>query len=242
MIESFDNSLLFRCSALGNIVTKSGKLTDGAMTYLDELFIGAVYGVRKEAYGKALEKGVVCEPEARAMLNHLYPDNFIKKVSESKKNDYLIGTSDVIIDGIVYDIKNAYDLFTFGKATLSHIYEWQLRGYMMLYDIPKARLFYCLCDMPDYLIAQEQKSMFYRERKWMSMEDPDYLEACEVLHYAHKYSNMEIWERFKIWEIERTEESEEKIIKCVKQAREYLNSLLKEHNDRIAYNKQLLKL
>ena len=85
MIENFDNWLC-RCSALGNVVTASGKLTDGAKTFLLDTFIGEVQGVRKEAYGKALDKGIACEDDGLKMVNDIfYHDRFVAKIKEPKK-------------------------------------------------------------------------------------------------------------------------------------------------------------
>ena len=70
----------FRCSALGNIVSKSGKFTDGNKTYIEEVFIGELYGVRKESYGKAIEKGKYCEEDGITMLNKaIYPGSIVIK-------------------------------------------------------------------------------------------------------------------------------------------------------------------
>jgi len=199
---NFDN-YLFRCSALGNVVTANGKITQGAETYLKELFIGAMYGVRREAYGKALEKGVATEQDGLKMLNQtLYPDRFVAKISEGTKNDFIIGTPDAIMDEYVYDIKNALDLFTFGKCELTHTYEWQIKSYCWLYGKEKGRVYYCLNNMPDYMVAEEQKKMFYTQRKWATMESPEYLEACEELAKAHNYDNMPLHHKFKIFDVE----------------------------------------
>jgi len=241
MKTNFDN-YLFRCSSLGRIVTKSGDLTQDAQTYLEELFISVVYGVEREIYGKQLDKGIICEPEGRRMLNLLYPERFVKKNEERKKNEYIIGTHDVIMDDIVWDIKNAWDLLTFGKAKLSHIYLWQLKGYCFLEKLTKGKLFYCLNNMPEYMVADEERKMFYFQRKWATMEDPEYTKACEELRAAHNYDKMPLQDRFKIFDVSFTKADEEKIIACVKQAREYLNGLLKSHNERIDYNLSLMSV
>lgn len=236
------NNYLFRCSTLGNVVTASGKLTEGAKTYLSEVFINEVYGVRREAYGKALDKGIACEEDGFALLNKaIYPKQFVAKIKEVKQNKYIIGTPDTIMDWIVYDIKNAYDLFTFGKAQLTHLYEWQLKGYMMLHKLSRARLFYCINNMPEHILLDEERKMFYFQRKWVSTEDASYILACDELRAAHNYDAMPIEERFKIWDVELSDQDELKIASCVRAARLYLNELLNEHNDRIAFNKSLLE-
>ena len=37
-------------------------------------------------------------------------------------------------------------------------YEWQMRGYMMLWDCDTAIVDYCLVDTPEHLIGYEQRS------------------------------------------------------------------------------------
>lgn len=238
-MENF-NTWVCRASAMGKIISKSGKMTEGIMTYLTETFIGEIYGVQKEAYGKALEKGIACEEDGFNMVNLLYPGKFISKIKEPTQNKFAKGTADTIVDGIVYDIKNAFTLFTFGKADLTWDYEWQLKTYMYLYDLKKARLFYCLNDMPDYMIAEEQRKMFYTQRKWVSIEDPDYIKACEELEAANKYGHIPVEERFKIWDIERNEEDDKKIEKAVIEARMIMNGMLHDHRNRIEFNQSLI--
>lgn len=238
---NFDN-YKFRCSQLGKIVTKSGKLTDGARTYLTECFIEAIYGVRKEAYGKALEKGIACEQDGLKLLNDtLYPGRFVKKITEATENDFIKGTPDAVMDNVVYDIKNAYDRFTFGKADLTHDYQWQLKGYLWLYGLDQGRVFYCLNNMPDHMISEEERSMFYKQRKWISFDDPEYLEACNQLREAHNYDAMPPAFRFKIFDVTLTEEDEAMITECVGWARKTLNKMYREHQDRLKYNVDLMQ-
>lgn len=240
MITTFEN-YKFRCSALGNIVTKSGKLTDGTKTHLQECFIGEIYGVRKEAYGRALEKGVATEQDGFKLLNDtLYPHRFISKIKEPIANELIKGTPDCIVNEIVYDVKNAFTLFSFGKAELTHNYEWQVKGYCMLYNLKNGVIFYCLNNMPDYMISEEERSMFYRERKWATMDSPEYLDACDELRKAHTYDSMPVEDRFKIFSVKYTQEDADRITASVKAARDYMNELLKEHNERIEYNRDLI--
>lgn len=240
MITNFE-TYKFRCSALGNIITKSGKLTDGAKTYLQECFITEIYGVRKEAYGRALEKGIATEQDGFNLLNKtLYPERFIEKIKEPIENAMIKGTPDCIVNDIVYDVKSAFTLFSYGKAELTHNYEWQVKGYCMLYGLNNGVIFYSLNNMPDYMISEEERSMFYRERKWMSMDSPEYLEACDELRKAHTYDSMPVEDRFKIFPVQYTQDDADRISASVLVARLYLNELLKEHNERIAYNRDLM--
>jgi hypothetical protein len=80
-------------------------------------------------------------------------------------NDLITGECDIEDSNEIVDVKCSWDRFTFldsfsggGKN-----YEWQLRGYMQLYEKPKASVIYCLTDKPDHMMLQEleRKSNMY---------------------------------------------------------------------------------
>lgn len=227
----------FRCSALGKIVSKSGKLTDTNKTYLNELFIGETYGTRKEISSKYFEKGLFEEESGITLLNKtLFIGKLLVKNKERKSNEYIHGECDCIKDGIVFDIKNAWDLFTFGKASLTWDYQWQLVGYMMLWDVDESALFYCLNNTPEHIIMDEEKRMFYSQRKWISFEDPEYLEACENLRKKHNYDSIPLEERFKVFRLKCTEDMKDELKESITKARLYLQELQNEHDARIQEN------
>lgn len=238
----FDN-FLFRCSALGNIVSKSGKLTDHNKTYLQECFIGEVEGVRKEAYGKALDKGTLCEEDGITMLQHIYPNQLLVKNKVRKENGYIKGEADVYKNKIIHDIKNAYDRFTFGKASLTWEYQWQVKGYCWLWGTDKGMLFYCLNNLPEGMLIAEERSLFYKNSgKYLTMESPEYIEDVKKLRAAHNYDNMPIWERFKTWDIKFTSEDEETMKAAVEAGRNHMNLLWQERQEQITKNKKLMGL
>lgn len=257
IIENFDNWKC-RCSALGKIMPTeageapkkdgtprkgAGKMSATTMTYLEEVFIGELYGVHKEAYGKPLDKGVACEQDSFEMINRLfYPGKFIAKIKEPTENAFIKGTADTIPpDGIIWDAKNAWDRFTFGKAEFHHDYKWQGRGYMSLYKKDKFRMIYTLINLPDYMVAVEENSLYYKNSgRWTSFQDTEYLQACIELREAHNYDSLSDAEKFKLWEIDRDPADDERIENAVIQARVYLNKLLSEHNELITGNEILI--
>lgn len=237
---NFDN-YEFRCSALGKIMSAKDELTQSNKTYLQELFIGEVYGVRKEITTKYFEKGNLTEQDGLTLLQKtLYPKNLLLKNTERKHNGFIHGETDCIPpDGIVYDIKNAWDLFTFGKAYLTTDYEWQLRGYMWLWNKKNARLFYCINNMPESLLVDEEKKIFYQNH-FISYEDKEYQAMCEEMRAKHNYDKMELWERFKVWNVSHSEEMIEKLKGRIKKCRHYLNELWTEHQDHLLENRALM--
>lgn len=239
-MAKFDN-YKFRCSALGKIVSKSGSFTEGNKTYIEEVFIGEIYNRKKEAYGRALDKGVLCEEDGITMLNNtIYKGQLLIKNKERKSNDFIHGEADVFKNGIVHDVKNAFDLFTFGKANLSHDYYWQLVGYAWLWETDKAMLYYCLNNMPEQMLLEEERMLFYKNKwQFVSMEDENYLKACDELRAAHTYDNMPIYERFKSWEFIVLPEQIEQLKKAVTRARAYMNELYANHEKMIKNNMKL---
>lgn len=238
-MQNFDN-YIFRCSSLGKLMSAKPELTQTNKTYLGELFTELTEGKRKEISSKYFEKGNFMEEDGVGMINaNFYPTKLLTKNKERKQNEFISGECDLHHAGIVWDIKNAWDVFTFAKAELSDTYEWQLRGYMWLWGLDKARLFYCLNNMPEHLIIEEERKVFYKH-SFISPEDEEYQKLCVELRAFHNYDHREIYERFKIWEIIKDDFEIEilkaRIIKC----RQYMNGLLAEQRNRHAYNQSLM--
>jgi hypothetical protein len=236
----YDN-YLFRCSALGKIVSKSGKFTETTKSYLQELFIEDIYGVRKQIHSKYFEKGLFEEESGITLLNEtLYKGKLILKNKTRKSNEFIQGECDCVApDGIVYDIKNAWDRFTFGNAELSHDYYWQLVGYMWLWELNQGRLFYCLNNTPEHLLCAEERKLFY-SGNYLTFEDKDYINDCEKLRKAHNYNAMPLEDRFKVWDVLKSEDDVLKLMGSVLMARNYMNELYEEHIKHIERNKAMM--
>lgn len=231
MKEVFEN-YKFRCSALGKIISKSGKLTDTTKTYLTDVFIGELYGIHKDINSKYLDKGIACETAGVRLLREtIYQNkaNFVKNVDE-KANDFIKGTCDINAnqDETITDIKNAYDRFTFGKASLTWDYQWQVKGYCWLYGRSKGRLFYCLNNMPESLVSKEVQKAFYLG-DFTTPECDEFRQVEDNIRDSHNYDKIPIEERFKFWDLEFTDNDLETITQAVTVARMYLLDLYNEH-------------
>ena len=157
------DDLLFRCHSVGEIMGVKGLGVTGEkraiQTYLEQFT-----DRQKEVKSKYLEKGILNESGAIELVNELYQVNF-KKNDIRLSNEFLTGECDVDYSDCIADIKCSWDIFTFYEAMTKDIkdYEWQLRGYMELYDKPKAQLYYCLTDMDD---MQLLKILERENAKW----------------------------------------------------------------------------
>jgi hypothetical protein len=109
-----------------------------------------------EIKSKYLEKGIFNESEAITLVNDVLQSNFTKN-EVRMANDLITGECDIEDSNEIVDVKCSWDRFTFldsfsggGKN-----YEWQLRGYMQLYEKPKASVIYCLTDKPEHMMKKE---------------------------------------------------------------------------------------
>lgn len=218
-----------RSSSLGNIITKSGKVTQGMTTYLSEKFVEITTGHRKEITSKYFEKGIASEQAIIDLVNkYFFKKEFITDNKKQFENQYITGTPDLIHNGFVFDIKSAWDQFTFQKASLSWMYEWQLRAYMNLLGLNKAFLVYGLVDMPEHLMRKEKQSLFYQGGIFEDYDDPNYIEACKELEARYTFSHLPIHQRLKVWEIDAKEDDSDVIQNAVEISRVMLMTMLEE--------------
>lgn len=231
---------LFRCSELGKIIPKP-KGRGGEKTAIQELYIQQVEGVEKNITSKFFDKGTACEQDALDLLQRtLLRGKFVAKNKKKFKNEYIHGTPDVIHGDYVFDIKNAYDVFTFHNASLSWEYEWQIKAYLWLTGRTKGFIYYCLIDMPDFLLADEERKFFY-SGKFISTESLDYLEAVTELRKRYVYGDRQDYKRFKLFSVVLTDIDIETMVSAVDNARIYMCELMEAQLAIEAENKDLIQ-
>lgn len=198
-----------RASALGDIMTdakeKNEPLSKGAKTVLEKMAKEFVYGYNEVIGGKYIDKGVIVEPDSIDLYNRVFFTNY-QKNTERKTNAWVTGECDIFTGSKIIDIKSSWSLPTFPAtraAGMDKGYEWQLRAYMMLWDVDYSELAYCMVNTPDELIKFEQ----------------------EELHYVDAIDEAL---RVTIVPYERDRELEEKIKFKVDAARQYLAQIVEE--------------
>ena len=136
-------------------------LSQTAKSYIRGIVKGVVYGTKKNIQTKPMKKGDIVECDSINLLNEVDFKRYVKNEA-SKKNEWIKGTCDIddIIESLISDIKSSWSLDTFpvlpdeiDTGTL-FVNEWQLRGYMMLYNRNKAEVVYCMVDTPDELLTE----------------------------------------------------------------------------------------
>lgn len=200
----------FRCSSIGKLMTepktaKEGPLSVGAKTYIRELAAQELFGVDFEISSKALEKGILVEPEGIALLNHVRGFSLTKN-AERRSNEFISGECDLIQPGRGHDLKCSWSLATFPICEtdcIDKLYEWQMRGYMMLWDVPAWEVNYAMVNTPEHLIGYEPQSMHF------------------VDHIPPEH-------RLTTWTVTRDADKEAAIVEKVKHARAYFAEVIAE--------------
>lgn len=205
-----------RCHALGKLMTEprskaEGPLSVGAKTYIRQLVTQDLFGVDFEISSKYMEKGIRVEGEAIEMLNRVRGLSLAKN-TERRTNDWITGEADLFdinsCEG--HDLKSSWSIQTFPICVADCIdreYEWQMRGYMMLWDAPRWHVDYALVDTPDDLVGNYEPMH---------------------LHFVGH-----IPERLRItsWTIERDSAKEAAIVEKVKHARAYWAEVVEEFEE-----------
>lgn len=201
---------MIRCSSLGKIMTepktKSEVLSVGAKTHVRELARSAIFGISKNVSSKQMEKGIRCEGSAIELYNSVFFKSHSKNTERRTLGD-LTGECDIVVPGVIgKDIKCSWSVDTFPIALVDcedSLYEWQMRGYMKLWDVPRWEVAYCLVDTPEDLIGYE---------------DPE----------AHKVGHLPEHLRVTTWVIDRDPEKETKIAEKITAARLYYAEVIAE--------------
>lgn len=202
----------FRCSSLGKLMTEpksksEGPLSVGAKTYIRTLAAQEIMGVDFEVSSKQMEKGLTVEQDSIDLLNRVHGLS-LKKNSERKENDFISGECD-LFDGQRkrgHDIKSSWSVATFPIAVvdcIDKLYEYQVRGYMALWDADEWEVNYCLVDTPETLIGYEPMQM-------------------------HLVSHIPEHMRVTTWTVKRDKTIEEAIFEKVIQARAYYAQVIEE--------------
>lgn len=138
-------------------------LSIGAKTYIRELAAQEIFGIDFEVGSKQMEKGIEVEGESIALMNRVRGLN-LQKNTERRTNAFISGECDVFNAPIKmgHDVKSSWSAGTFPITVADcedSLYEWQMRGYMALWDADKWSVDYCLVDTPDRLIGFEPMQM-----------------------------------------------------------------------------------
>lgn len=206
------SDILFRCSSIGKLMTEpktkaEGPLSVGAKTYIRELAAQEIFGVEFEFSSKETEKGIEVEDKSIALLNRVRGLQLIKN-TQRLDNGIITGECDLFDKPRRrgHDLKSSWSIKTFPGWVAdceNKLYEWQMRGYMALYDAGEWEVNYALVNTPERLIGYEPLQL-------------------------HIVEHIPEWMRLTTWTIERDLAKEAQMMERCMLAREYMKEVLRE--------------
>jgi hypothetical protein len=190
--------ILFRCSSIGKLMTEprtksEGPLSVGAKTYIRELVAQEIFGVEFEVSTKPMQKGVIVEEDGIALLNRVRGLSLTKN-TERRKNEWITGEADLFHAEARrgHDLKCPWSVATFPICTTDcedKLYEWQMRGYMALWDADEWEVNYALLDTPEHLIGFEPLQLH------MVSHIPEHMRLTTWTVKRDKDKEAAIWEK-----------------------------------------------
>lgn len=165
--------LLIRCSAIGKLMTEprsksDGPLSQGAKTAIRDIAAQEILGIEFQIESKEMTKGIMCEPDAIALLNRVRGLSLVKN-TERRSDGFITGECDLFNEPerAGHDLKCAWSAATFPiiaddiGGSQRGLYEWQCRGYMALWDADRWHVDYALVNTPEELIRYENAAMHF---------------------------------------------------------------------------------
>lgn len=229
-MKDFSNQKI-RCSSIGAIMTnQQGKkdtktieeLSETAKKELIKIYVLEVYGREKEFSTKYTEKGIAVEEDALTLVSRIKHLPLMKN-STRFENDFISGEPDTI--NPLFDMKACWDIHTFydhKTSKLKPVYEWQMRGYCDLLGKDSGTVAFCLIDTPQGQIEQEKKNLYWRMNV-ATMENPEYLAACEQLEKEMTFGDVPLEERLHEVLVKRNPEEMQRVYDRIALCREWLN-------------------
>jgi hypothetical protein len=217
-----------RCSSIGKIMTnpktKGETLSQTTKTYLQELAVQEVYGIRKEFSSRYTDKGNEVEELSIALCNDVLNLGFIYKNEEHYSNEWIAGTPDVNTNEILLDVKSSWDATTFpffDTELKNKDYFYQLQGYMWLTEKQESLLCYCLIDTPLQIVEDE-----IRREHWKASLIEESLDLRAFVQAKHTFGHIPKEKRVKTFVIQKDDEVIEAIKTRIEECREYYDILL----------------
>ena len=225
------NKYYCHASGVGKIManprTKSEFLSKTAKTAVEEQFLYNEFGIKKDFSNRYTERGTNQEDESILFFSKVTGNFGVQKNEERFKNDYFVGTPDIITEDSIIDIKTSWDATTFpwfDSELPNKDYMYQLLAYMDLTGKLNGYVAYCLINHTEDAIQDEIR----RETWKLKAIDPTDEQALEIEHKVRdrmQYDRIPENLRVKIFEVEYDENTVKKMKDRVEECREYYSML-----------------
>jgi hypothetical protein len=145
--------------------SKEFSLTTTAKNICTDIVFSEEYGRKYTLENKYFSKGLEVEKDSRDLISKVLGKNLIKSV-ERKSNNWVTGEIDIEPQGIIIDIKSAYNFKSFNKHLIENnieFYKRQLDSYMEIWGLSESIISFTLVDTPARIVEDEIRRLNWRE-------------------------------------------------------------------------------
>ena len=202
------------------------ELSQTAKTMVRGIWLQREFGHYRPMVVKETLKGDLCEDKAIDILDELMPVKGLRVTNEKNyQNEFFTGTPDLPLeeDDLIEDIKCPWDADTFKTAEPDQDYIAQAQTYMALLKTSKYRLCYVLVNTPEGILEREIKRYYFKFGQ--DEDNEDYQEVAQRLRAAHNFDHIPIEKRLKVWTFYSDGSYQAEMVRRVKAARKYYDTL-----------------
>jgi hypothetical protein len=203
------------------------ELSAVAIKYLLRRYAFEKYRKRTAAIGvmrATIAKGTELESEAIQLVEELHDSKF-EIPTESSRNNYLLGRCDAIdrsrSEIIETKVIWSMDTFMSNYKQLPTKVWYQVQGYMDIYQLRKAQVYYVILNTPIHLLERE-RAKIWEKYQYGEIDKEKYLEENERFDLAYTVNTIPKKRRFINFEVNYCPEVFSKIYRRVELARIWL--------------------
>lgn len=222
-------------------------LSKGAKTAVEKIFYEDKFSFRKQISSKYIQKGLLMEDRAIALVADHLGLSGIEKNEQHYSNEFVQGTPDAIArlgfgEGFQFDIKNVYypeglDGFT---DELISLYEWQGKAYNWMLGFDHGFCVKILQNPPQEMLDAEVKTLWKEAgRAWYEEIPQAFID--DVKEYFDFEARLPLEDRIRIFKMETTKEDIQQMTDAVKLARVHYATLPEKWANRNAANIDFIK-
>lgn len=205
-------------------------LSKGAKTAVEKVFYEDKFEFRKQISSKYIQKGLLLEDKAIALVAEYLGLNGIEKNETHYTNEFVQGTPDAIArlgfgEGFQFDIKNVYypeGLDGFNNALIP-IYEWQGHAYNWMLGFEHGFCVKILQNPPAEMLQEEVRKLWKEAGRAWHEEIPQKF-VDEVSDYFN-FERLPLEDRIRIFKMTTTKGIIEQMKDAVILAREHYATL-----------------
>lgn len=210
------------------------ELSSIGQSYLLKRYAFEKYRKRTAAIGlqrASVEKGTAMEAEAIQLLEEINKTAYIRP-QESSKNEFLLGKCDAIDPKKeeIVETKVLWSMDTFmGNYKKLPIKIWyQVQGYMDVYNLKRAQVYYVIMNTPVHLLERE-RARIWQKYLFGEIDREKYEEENERFDLAYTYNTIPAKRRIINFEVDYCAAIFPKVYRRVERGRLWLAEHEKKH-------------